>query len=390
MNKDSLVENILLKLRAAARSLGTLLSERVWDRLAVSKPGSASLTAEEVCSDLLKDMHKKALAVTDWRKDDAVLLSKAKFFERLPSIANIKFAGRLHSLQEKYEAIKGLINKHSGEVVEVWMGPVLGGWVLKDAGQALPADLCCPAQFYCNEDGKTSYERQEPSEGAIRFNRSYHEALCLEMQCKQIARRDGIGDTDEFRGLWPDWSAQRFRIACPCKNNPRYIWVRSCSVISLGELFSRLSDKYDAASIYYLYLHLPIVAVKRWKAGKGKSQALPAQQAHTGMAAAGLSGACLQQNQPWKHILVTDYCKLLDGDAVVPMVGTAAWQDSYRMAIRHIHALILQDLSPPFLEQAFKAKACNTLHAYSRATFLCWDEEASTHAFGHLNDGSLV
>jgi hypothetical protein len=211
----------------------------------------------------------------------------------------------------------------------------------------------------------------------------------LEMQCKQIARRDEIGDIVEFRGLWPDWSAQRFRIACPCKNNPRYIWVRSCSVISLGELFLRLSDKFDAASIYYLYLHLPIVAVKRWNS---KSQALPAQQTRTGMAAAGLSGAFLQQNQPWKHTLVTDYCKLSDGDAVVPTSGTPAWQDSYRMAIRHIHALILQDLSPPFLEQAFRAHSWSkqTFHAYSRATFLCWDEGASTHAFGHLDNGSLV
>ena len=144
-NKDPLVENILVKLKAAARNLGTPLSERVWDRLAIDH----SLTAEKVCSDLLKDMHQKALAVTNWRKDDAVLLSKATFFERLPSIAKLKFAGRLQSLQGKYEAIKGLINKHSGEVVEASVGITLGGWVLKDSIQSLTdADLSCPPQFH--------------------------------------------------------------------------------------------------------------------------------------------------------------------------------------------------------------------------------------------------
>jgi len=383
-NKDPLIENMLHKLKAAARNLGTSLSERVWDRLAIDH----SLTAEEVCSDLLKDMHEKALAVTNWRKDDAVLLSKASFFDRVPAIAELKYDGRLHSLQAKYEAIKGLINKHSGELVEAAVGVRLGGWVLQDRIQSLTdADRIgtFPPQFESNEDGKTSYERQESMDRIP--DESSNERLCLEMQMKEIGHRDNL---DEIKGLLPDWSAQRFRIVCPCKNNTRYIWVRTSSVISLGELFLHLSDTFNAASIYYLYLHCPIVAVKRRKS-KGR-QALPAQQSRTGMAAAGLSGACLQQKQPWKHTLVTDYCKLSDGDAVVPTSGTPAWKDAYRKAIRHIHALILQDLSPPFLEQAFRGHPWSkqTLHSYSRATFLWWDEAASIHAFGHLDNGSLV
>jgi hypothetical protein len=217
-----------------------------------------------------------------------------------------------------------------------------------------------------------------------------NDRLCFECQIKKIASRDNL---DEITGLLPDWSAQRFRILCPCKNNSRYIWVRSSNVISLGELFSQLSDTFDAASIYYLYLHFAIVAVKRWKGkkrhqlpddGHDGRQALPAQPSLTGMAAAGLSGASLQQKQPWKHILVTDYCKMTNGYAVVPPQGSPAWKDFYQKAIRHAQALILQDLNPPFLENAFSGhpSSKHTLSAYSRATFLRWDEAASTYAFG--------
>jgi hypothetical protein len=240
-------------------------------------------------------------------------------------------------------------------------------------------------QFFFNEDGTTPYERHEPMD--FMPNGISNDRLCFECQMKKIARRD---DLEEITGLLPDWSRQRFRILCPCKDDSRYIWVRSSNVISLGELFLHLSDTYDCAAIYYLYQHFAIVAVKRWKGKKRHElpddgrQALPAQPSLTGMAAAGLSGASLQQKQPWKHILVTDYCKMTNGYAVVPPQGSPAWKDFYQKAIRHAQALILQDLNPPFLENAFSGhpSSKHTLSAYSRATFLRWDEAASTYAFG--------
>ena len=44
-----------------------------------------------------------------------------------------------------------------------------------------------------------------------------------------------------------------------------YVWVRARSVITLGELFVHLHHKYTARHIYYLYLHLEIVGIKRKK-----------------------------------------------------------------------------------------------------------------------------
>ena len=61
----------------------------------------------------------------------------------------------------------------------------------------------------------------------------------------------------------PERSEQRFRVVIPCKDTKDFIWIRTRKVISLGELFIFLSDKYNARGIYYLYLHLDIVATKR-------------------------------------------------------------------------------------------------------------------------------
>ena len=66
----------------------------------------------------------------------------------------------------------------------------------------------------------------------------------------------------------------------------------------------------------------------------------------------------------------------------VPQSGSSAWRELYDNALRHVHALILQDLSPPFMVEAFRVKHNNTMRAYTRAAFLNWDARISALVFG--------
>ena len=69
-------------------------------------------------------------------------------------------------------------------------------------------------------------------------------------------------------------------------------------------------------------------------------------------------------------------------NALVPPSGSSVWRELYDNALRHVHALILQDLIPPFMVEAFRAKHNNTMRAYTRATFLNWDARINALVFG--------
>ena len=78
--------------------------------------------------------------------------------------------------------------------------------------------------------------------------------------------------------------------------------------------------------------------------------------------------------------IVEDYCKIHDIEP--PSDDEKISTDLYDKALRHIHALILRDMSSPFAADAYQVREPNTLHAYSRATFLRWDKDTSTTVFG--------
>ena len=139
-----------------------------------------------------------------------------------------------------------------------------------------------------------------------------------------------------------------------------------------------LSSRFTAAQVYYAYLHLDIIAVKRWK-GPAKSEH---SRTHYGMAKAGTSATALKRHFPWKDEIVSDYSRLKDATAMVPTPNSPEWLALLSEALRHLHARILQDISPPFLARACGAQTGDSLHAYSRATFLYWDGDKIAQVFG--------
>ncbi len=60
-----------------------------------------------------------------------------------------------------------------------------------------------------------------------------------------VANQSGFSRGD----LKPTWNDMCFRHVCPCANIDKYVWIRSHSVISSGELLMILGTYYTAAEI---------------------------------------------------------------------------------------------------------------------------------------------
>jgi len=162
-------------------------------------------------------------------------------------------------------------------------------------------------------------------------------------------------------------------LAVPCVDAP-FEWRRVGKVTTLGQLFMALGKKWTAAAIYEYYLRLRLVGLKRHKGGA------PGQS--IGMAASENAGAALRQGmQPWRKRIVEEYCAIQHEDMPVSRASRQTLTDE---AVRHLHALLLQDLRPPWMTDDFPQAlpGCSTLSRYSRPCFLQWDAAVASMAFG--------
>ena len=181
---------------------------------------------------------------------------KESFFEHLPKTAEEKFAMTIDdTFVTKYEAVKGLIDLHNGENVDVHMSGALR-WKLVPLATRFLRKL--PEQFELGDN------YSEPTLTRYDMNVLWQHMAEVSASCRW--------NTSETL-LKPDFDKQVNRLVVPCTGTQYYCWVRSGCVISLGELFLQMHLKFNAREIYELYLHLDIVSVKRRKpAPKRKSK----------------------------------------------------------------------------------------------------------------------
>ena len=119
-NKDPLIENVLTMMRGEIRGLGAPLKSSLWKLAGNMGEGIDGIHALEALGEaFLKSMNQRALGVTLWRDDAAMLQSKASFLSHLPGIAQLKSGKAIETLEERLQALIGMIKKHSGEVVAV-------------------------------------------------------------------------------------------------------------------------------------------------------------------------------------------------------------------------------------------------------------------------------
>ena len=90
-NKDPLIENVLTRMRGEISGLGSPLKSALWKHAGNMGEGIDGIHALEALGEaFLRNMNHRALGVTLWRGDAAMLQSKAGFLSHLPVIAQLK------------------------------------------------------------------------------------------------------------------------------------------------------------------------------------------------------------------------------------------------------------------------------------------------------------
>jgi hypothetical protein len=274
---DPYIENTLRVMLGSMDGLETSLWDTIWLPLKSTVTNRTTsvregvVQAETVCKQFLKEAHFRSLAFKTWTqckaKDGIVLQLTDKamdeffeiredFFEQLPAAVLEKFESSItDTFISKYDALTGLIDRHSGEVVDLNTGSIAQWKLIPLRDVSLVQAL--PDQFALG-----------PNYQAPQF--SVYDRIVLEQHMMEVsARCQWRTPAASFR---PNFAKQKNRLVWPCQGTPNYCWVRTGHVISLGELFQKMHVRYNAREIYDLYLHLDIVAVKRRKPGSKNHQ----------------------------------------------------------------------------------------------------------------------
>jgi len=253
---DSFGENAFRAMLGKMNCQGTSLWDTIWGPLqkAQALPGFDPEEINEKCKQFLEKARSRSLEFKTWGKGLSreklgdFLEFKESFFEHLPKTAEEKFAETIDdSFATKYESVKGLIDRHNGENVDVQMSGALRWKLVPLATRFL---LKLPKQF------ELGGNYSEPTLTRYDMNVLWQHMAEVSASCRW--------KTSEA-SLRPDFEHQVNRLVVPCQGTQYYCWVRSGRVISLGELFLQLHQHCTAYAIYELYLHLAIVSIKRKK-----------------------------------------------------------------------------------------------------------------------------
>ena len=177
-----------------------------------------------------------------------------------------------------------LVNKHSGELVELDRGS--SSWQLRSVatGSAidkLPADLISQ---WRRRDGGGRALTQDVEFGYPGINA--HVANLMQQEVASTAMSNGSSPNASA----PNWRGQTIRVRVPCCQTVEFEWHRTGTVVSLGGLMRALGQQFTAKQVYSFYRALRVVALKRNKGRKPASFGVAA----VGMAASGPQAAHLR------------------------------------------------------------------------------------------------
>ena len=200
----------------------------------------------------LDAMHRKALKVTDMKKDgqDDKLQEYRCLFSVLPAIVHEKIPeDQLQTASGVARVLSQLVNKHSGELVELECDSdnTRGGWCPCFGRHN---QFGCSEQWYCVDGGHAAGAGDDQTEWTpMGGERRGEISRGMEQEIKRIlSTQPGSASHNRltYAQLQPDWRAQKFRVSAPCVGTSRFCWVRFGTVISLGQPLLILG-LYDAA-----------------------------------------------------------------------------------------------------------------------------------------------
>ena len=253
--EDPYTESLLKVMVQNVYIFAARLSTEIWDPLHSQKActpyrdSDPPISCHLQCKKFLEACRYRSLEFRKWNKDEEILEHKEYFFSSLPKKAEIKFRDYIeHSFRGKYQATCGLLDLHRGEVVAL-SSDTTAPWCLTRVEDDNLIDIGSHCQFELGPDYR--FPRISPSQKES-----------MTAMIKDVKRNnDGLRGRD----LIPDWKNPTNRLVLPCSGTTQWVWLRSERVITLGELFCHLCQRFTCRQIYYLYLCLEIVALKQKK-----------------------------------------------------------------------------------------------------------------------------
>ena len=220
------------------------------------EPGSAS-SPDQIFID---QAHTRSLGVLQLKTDASARHDYRTLLQSLPAITVAKVGPeQLETPEGRARALGQLVDKHSGEIVELDQRRM--SWTMERVAPG-SASAASSEQWHCCEHraeaGKAEFEFGWPGD-------------TWQMTVERLS----------IKKFFPNWAKQVNRVICPCIDPAcGYEWARRGTVLTLGELFLALGREYAAAEIYSFYRTLRIVALKRRKQHRGRA---PASSSATGV-----------------------------------------------------------------------------------------------------------
>jgi len=203
--------------------------------------------------DFLRTMKQKSLKVADLRKEHHLREEYDTLLSRLPGTAIRKVGHeQLQTTEGHARALQQLVNKHSGELVELeeYKAAASPWWLSRG-----PHDqFSLSEQWYCKEHGEvvgpgdlqdewTPFNSEDPTatqQVELEMNKEINRVLTEEPSFASRSKKLLPPH------LKPDWDKQQYRVTVPCVGTDRYCWVRTGAVITLGQLFLILGRSHEA------------------------------------------------------------------------------------------------------------------------------------------------
>ncbi|CAK0842096.1 unnamed protein product, partial [Prorocentrum cordatum] len=275
------------------------------------------------------------------------------------------------------KALVGLVNHHSGEVVE------LDGCRTQRRLRKVAPGIASAAQFenpqFWRAQGGYTVGRRPEVRCEYGQCGSKLFAKTVDAQAQREAAAVNEGEDINPQVHMPAWARQWSRVCVPCEAVETHEWCRQSPVTTLGELFWDLGRTHTAKAIYAFYRALRLVALKR---DKNSSTKAPRARANY---------SCPATN---REVLVEDYIEAVGLSTA--HVSSKTKQELLDEAAKCATLALLWDMRPPWLDHAFPRAlpGDGLLSKFTRPSFLYWDASFLDVLFGtalgsDLNDQAV-
>ena len=213
--------------------------------------------------DFIVHASARSLDIIAMKNSDTLQMMYQPLLSSLPASSVCKMGlDLMETLEGRAKAIAGLVNHHSGEVVELDRARTT--WHLR---QGLPSGFggeeFHAQQLWCKPGGSPVGELTVPA-GKDEYGRSWAQAAEGSMKRQTHIVVSQIRNIVPA-ALLPCWENQVSRLIAPCRSVDDWQWYRAGPVITLGELFIALGKQFTADDIYSFYRTLRVVVLKRQK-----------------------------------------------------------------------------------------------------------------------------